>query len=273
MFEFCELPTELQLRVMECLPVRSLLKVLESNRRLNVLGLSTLASNVNDQTVGNNSVSISIFSPQNKDRLIETFSTVCVSGAGSRLATPTSLKSCGGTSIDMEELSERLATVAQARDMPLSLQPLHEQSQRCSTVFELGSLEYRRDPLRGKETAVPNHDGPENPSILHLIVNEEEPYINVQFEMHLNGRRGRKSLFKFSSRIAQLASKSASSGVLSSENQAVAVQYTLEKGDELPPRGGYDYDVFHNYFLHFENLQIKNTYFLDCIEATSEYSS
>lgn len=276
LFNFQGLPTELQLQVVGLLPARSVVEILQASRHLNLLASSSLSSDVNDLTTESRSIFISIFSPQNKNRLVETFNTICVSNPSSQLPTPTLAKTLQNTQVDMDQVSDKLSSLQPAgqrqpyENRPLLFQTSPQQPQNNhSTLFQLGDLEYTRDPLRMDENEIHKLATPEKASCLHLMVNEDEPHIKLQLAMQLMGNNGLQSLFKFYSRLNQLPSQGAVSGVLASENNAISVHYTLTKGDEVPPQSGYDYDLFYNYEVQFGEIEVKNGYLMDCVENST----
>lgn len=276
LFNFQGLPTELQLQVVGLLPARSLVDILQASRHLSCLASSSLSSEINNLTIENSSIFISIFSPQNKNRLVETFNTICVSNPSSQLPTPTLSKTLLDTQVDMDQVSNRLSSLQSSwrqrpyENRPLLFQTLYQKPQNShSTLFQLGDLQYTRDPLRMEENETYKLETPEKASSLHLVVNEDEPYIKLQFTMQLMGSNGMKSLFKFYSRLNQLQHQGAVSGVIASENNAVSVHYTLTKGDEVPPQSGYDYDLFYNYKVQFGEIEVKNGYLMDCVEKST----
>lgn len=269
---YTNLPTELQLRVLDHLPAISFCNVLQSNTSLNSLALSSVNSTINNLTDnGDQSFYISIFSPQNKRKLIETFNTICVSNPSSQLHTPSFEKSTQSKSIDLDQLSNKLNELDKNNNsLQSSLfirtsRPLQSQN-FYNTIFQLGDLEYKKSPLKLHNTQIPVKSD-EKTSAMSLVVNDEEPFIKVQFEMQMQSESNFISLFKFNTRLKQIHTNNTSvSGTLISENKAVSVDYTLHKGDELPPRGGYDYDVFHHYDIQFGSFQINATYLLHCYE-------
>lgn len=269
MFHFTSLPTELQFQVLDFLPTSALLNVSEVNRHFNSLAISKITFEIHDLTSPEKGVFISVFSPQNKDRLVETFNTICVSNPNTKLNTPSLEKgTVNRGSVDMNLVADRLEQLKSIqdrhRDQPMLFQTVHQSHNVENSVFQLGNLEFTRDPLKSSNTSVPvDHSSNE----LNLIVNEDEPFIKLHFEMHQKKNGSLTSLFKFNSRLRQLDSASRSSGTLYSANKAASVDYVLEKGEELPPRGDYDYDVFYKYKIKFGNFTVKNSYLLSCAEV------
>lgn len=276
MFNFLNLPTELQLRILDFVPPKTMINVVESNKQLNALGLSSLSSNINNLTAENNSIFISVFSPQNKNRLIETFNTICVSNPSSKqissLSTPTFSKSLQTSQIDMNQVSDKLYSLLykETENKPILFQTLLQAPKtNYNTVFQLGNLEYTKDPLKINQMETPISNSIKNGanSNMNLIVNEDEPFIKLHIEMKLKNSNGLSSLFKFNTKLSQLDSENTSvNGVISSEDNAVTVDYILEKGMESPPRDGYDYDVFYNYQIKFGEIQVNNGYLMHSIE-------
>lgn len=264
LFNFQSLPTELQLQVMDFLPARSLMNLLESSKRMNSLALSSLNSEINDLTTENDSIFISIFSPQNKNCLIRTFNAICVSHSGSQLPTPTLAKTLQNSQVDMDQVSNKLSSLQPVENKPILFQTLYQQPQNSyNTIFQLGNLEYTRDPLKLGQTETHT---PEKSTNLQLIVNEDEPFIKLQFEMQLMCKNRLKSIFKFNSRLRQLKDQGTVSGIITSKDNTVSVDYTLTKGEEIPPQSGYDYDIFYNYEIHFGKIEVKNSYLMACVE-------
>lgn len=280
MFNFPNLPTELQLQILDFVPTKTLINVLESNKQLNALALSSLSSNINNLTAENNSIFISVFSPQNKNRLIETFNTICVSNPSSNqissLPTPTYSKSFQTSHIDMNQVSDKLSSLLskETENKPVLFQTLFQAPKsNYNTVFQLGNLEYTKDPLKVNQVETPISNTIKNGgnSNMNLVVNEDEPFIKLHIEMKLRNSKGLSSLFKFNTRLSQLENENTSiNGVISSDDNSVTVDYTLEKGMELPPRSGYDYDVFYNYQIKFGEIQVNNGYLMHNIENVNQ---
>lgn len=280
MFNFPNLPTELQLQILNFVPTKTLINVLESNKQLNALALSSLSSNINNLTAENNSIFISVFSPQNKNRLIETFNTICVSNPSSNqissLPTPTYSKSFQTSHIDMNQVSDKLSSLLskETENKPVLFQTLFQAPKsNYNTVFQLGNLEYTKDPLKVNQVETPISNTIKNGgnSNMNLVVNEDEPFIKLHIEMKLKNSKGLSSLFKFNTRLSQLENENTSiNGVISSDDNSVTVDYTLEKGMELPPRSGYDYDVFYNYQIKFGEIQVNNGYLMHNIENVNQ---
>lgn len=280
MFNFPNLPTELQLQILNFVPTKTLINVLESNKQLNALALSSLSSNINNLTAENNSIFISVFSPQNKNRLIETFNTICVSNPSSNqissLPTPTYSKSFQTSHIDMNQVSDKLSSLLskETENKPVLFQTLFQAPKsNYNTVFQLGNLEYTKDPLKVNQVETPISNTIKNGgnSNMNLVVNEDEPFIKLHIEMKLRNSKGLSSLFKFNTRLSQLENENTSiNGVISSDDNSVTVDYTLEKGMELPPRSGYDYDVFYNYQIKFGEIQVNNGYLMHNIENVNQ---
>lgn len=282
MLEFTSIPTELQLSVLDFLPARTLLNFAQANHVANTLTASHLNSTVNKLTNENNKLFISVFSPQNKARLVETYNTVCLSNPNSVTSTPAVEKadfSCTGLEargVDMNKVSEQLQFLANSQKEATNNQSTlfhalqHQSKDLYHTIFKLGNIQYTRDPLQfqSKEApASPIQVREEKP--INLIVNEDEPFIKLQLEMQLKSFSNSElsSLLKFSSRISP--PQTFSSGTLESEDKTISVDYSIQKGEEVPPNGGYDYDVFHNYYLRLGTVKVNSSYLLHRIEQSN----
>lgn len=287
MFDFHTLPTELKLQVLDFVPSNTLVNILESNRELNGLALSTLTSKINDlTTIENNSIFISIFSPQNKNKVIETFDAICVSNPSSnhssQYSTPKFSKTSQNTHVDMNQVSNKLSSLLNNNNnnnvlYRTSLCKSNQIQNEYKSVFQIGSLQYIRNPLKIDESEI-SVDNSSQTSLesrvssltpnLNLIVNEDEPFIKFQLEMKLmNSNSKLDSLFKFNSKLTQLKNENSSvQGQISSDDNSIIIDYILRKGNEIPPNDGYDYDVFYNYEIEFNKIQVNNLYLMNCIE-------
>jgi hypothetical protein len=266
---------------------------MKTNSYLNSLAVSSITTQVNNLTEKNDIFFISIFSPQNKEKLVETFNTICVSNPSSQLHTPSLEKSLNYSSssvslkssslIDLDKVSDKLLKLEPSYPHPLLFKTLHQfqSSNSYNTIFHLGNLEYTRNPLKLKdrEAHVLNENNNNiRYSNMNLKVHDDEPFIKIQFEMQLkkqvddndntdNQINKFKSLFKFNARINQLENDQSSvSGTLISDNKTVTVDYILHRGDEVPSNGGYDFEVFHNYDIQFGNFQVNSAYLINSFE-------
>ena len=269
---FLNIPTELQLRVLENVSVDTLQNLLITDKYFNSITLSSIHSTVNTLTASDDRFYFSVFSPQVKTHLIQTFNTTCVSTPiqNSQINTPLKTESDDKTLlVDLNRVSEKLNLISSNSSLFQSMNYNSNSFSPYKSVFKLGDLQYTRNPLKYNSTNVPANE--DSTTSLSLVVNEDEPYINIQFEMQMKkdiSSDNLSSLFKVHSRISPLKEIGASStGVLYSDDKAVMVEYSILKESEVPPYNGYDYDVFHNYKINFGNIEINNTYLLDCIEG------
>lgn len=262
---FPNLPTELQLQVLENIPSRSLLNLLCVNKFFNNMALSTIESKIGNSVL-NQDIFISLYSPQLHHHLAETFNTVCLSNPVSLVNTP-KYSTEHESLVDMNQVSSKLNELKN-KPQDMILQSLHQSIRPISgvypkTLFRLGSLESTYNPLdltkSENETQSTNCDE----SNLLLMVNEDEPYIKFHVEMKFKCKDTFKSIIKFSTRI----DPKSKNGTIISDNNVMTLDYKLTKGEEVPPRSPYDFEVFHHYNLEVGNVQVNSLYFLNQIEC------
>lgn len=252
---FTSLPTELQISVLENLTSHDFKKFLQTSKYFNSLSLDVLSTKLNNNN--SSSIYLSIYSPQNENKLIETFNTILINSVKNPSNTPVLVKDANPL-IDMNLVSDKLLNLSK---------PSADPKLSYSTVLKLGDLKYTKNPLIIAQSDQP-FDYSDSNNIhnnkINLILNEDEPYVNLHFEIKLKSASHLNSLFKFNTKL----SPNTQSGVIYSDNNQVKINYNLVKGTELPPRSDYDYDVFYNYVINFGNININNLYLLSRIETS-----
>ncbi|GME75511.1 unnamed protein product [Ambrosiozyma monospora] len=247
---------------------------------------------------------IGIFSPQSAQKQVELYETKCANSVETTPKHPISLDSKAISSrsgsvendvntmsmdLDLEELQRKLMSVEEVYEEELNhkfacknkncMEQQQQQQQYQSrnlesTIFKLGQLERTRDPLRRqsefiKAKSTDSEDQFANNNI-HLIISEDSKNIKLQFDLYFedsDSSLGR--LCSMPTRISTTldADKEEEVQQIVLMNGAVTIDCKICKGEEVPPRGPYDFDLFYNYYVEVLDMQVNNLFLLNCIEA------
>ncbi|GMG20895.1 unnamed protein product [Ambrosiozyma monospora] len=244
---------------------------------------------------------IGIFSPQSAQKQVELYETKCANSVETTPKHPISLDSNAissrsgsvendittmGMDLDLEELQRKLVSVEEVYEE--ELKHLASKNNNCieqqqqqyqsrnleSTIFKLGQLEKTRDPLRRQSEFVKaNSSDSENQfanNNIHLIVSEDSKNIKLQFDLYFEDSDS--SLGRLCSMPTRIyttldADKEEEVQQFVLLNGAVTIDCKICKGEEVPPRGPYDFDLFYNYYVEVLDMQVNNLFLLNCIEA------
>ncbi|QPG76173.1 hypothetical protein FOA43_003559 [Brettanomyces nanus] len=232
---FQSLPKELQLEVLEQCDPLILLQLQRVSRELESLSIYSIRAKLL-KLLYEGDFYISIFSPQHEEMHAELYDAKCVVKEKAKIS-PTS------KSAYLFETSSR-------------------NTSHYVSFFEIGDLNGSRDPLRSE--VFDKYEGDDGHTHkIHLLVGEDSKYIQLHFGMYLKMERDEIPLRIFCMDTRLKATGSQGEGVLDFCNGMFRIKYKLIKGEELPPRGPYDYEVVFNYFIEFSSFEVNNLYLLN----------
>lgn len=269
-------------------------------------GLSMIASDQSDPSISrvrsitdqetlqiaqqrHNSLLVSLFSPQNVENKIELYETKCVSNQSSTTSSGThsvSMYSSSSSASSTDSLVEKDSSIVtdnnlQTLDTMLTELDQHQEdtysTAKVSTLtldplyscFALGSLLKLRDPFTKKTSPFNQNSSGILP--MHLIVDEDSNAVKVSIQLSLpssDPNTASTTVLDHSERI-HINHATTEPQCLLSLKKAFALTFKLEQGEELPPRGPYDYEIMTNYYLQVDSITLNNCYFLKCVEEAT----
>ncbi|ODV83976.1 hypothetical protein CANARDRAFT_18870 [[Candida] arabinofermentans NRRL YB-2248] len=290
------LPIEIKLQIIHQASPNSLLNLLyvnkevrnlviyDSNRRVcTYLGIE---NNLNNETNESQNLLISIYSPQNAAKRVELYDTKCLNTnvTNSESHSPKLLDS--KSSLDIDEVIHKLNLLnGSSDDLELNKSNANvyhtskgykeqDNSSSCISdgttecIIKLGNIQKIRDPLKtisdvNNLPILQDYSSNDNNN-LHVIVDDDNNSFKLQFEMHL--KTNSEKTVKLLTCCERIDLNETSNCInLITAKGATTISYNIIKGDQVPPRGPYDYESFTNYNVQVESFSINNIYLLNCI--------
>lgn len=275
--KFLDLPNELQLSIFNELESSVLNSTLYLNHHCYNLTKDIIISKINKFNKQENSILISLYSPQHRNRQIELYSTINMSKATTIANTPAAKggntpKMIGDASqealVNMDDVNDKLLELSNFNGASIDKSYFATSIDKDSSVFQLDQKRQTRDPLKiGSFTnlTTADNDIPKN-NMINLVVNEDEPSIKLYLEIIYNGTEGLKSIYQSSTKLSQLVEIDTKRGMMNLEKGALNVEYKLTKIGETETNYGYGFDCSNEYFLEIGEVSIKNGYLLSMFE-------
>ncbi|AOA62228.1 Hypothetical protein PP7435_CHR2-0638 [Komagataella phaffii CBS 7435] len=269
---FLDLPLELASIVIEQVDSRTLCRVLKSNRQMRSLSLEHMNSKLkNILGAHQENLFISVFSPQSVESdQVCTYETSCVtSQVHSGTVSVVGSKPNEVNENTLSLLNSKLSELKQMDQMyPMHRQMVGGYDDATTSTYQLGGIRSTRRLMTndGEEFVAKDsklEDSFKNVPMMTLLVDEECDYIKFHFSVSIKSADS-EPMHKVID-ISKNVSKHETSGEVHCEG--IKVAYKLHRGEILPPRSPYDYDMNCKYQLEFQEFEINNCYLMEMVDS------